>query len=89
MRPDDARRAIQAGAGAVWVSNHGGRQLDRTVSTAVALPSVVRAVGDEAEVYVDGVCALHHELRLELTEPMRLAGCRTVADAPGITVPEP
>jgi 4-hydroxymandelate oxidase len=47
VRPDDARRAIQAGAAAVWVSNNGGRQLDRTVSTAVALPSVVSAVGGE------------------------------------------
>lgn len=54
LRPDDARRCIDAGAGAVWVSNHGGRQLDRSVATAVALPVVAEAVGSDAEVYVDG-----------------------------------
>ncbi|MGH3411659.1 MAG: alpha-hydroxy acid oxidase [Marmoricola sp.] len=54
LRPDDARRCVDAGAAAVWVSNHGGRQLDRAVSTAVALPAVAGAVGGEAEVYVDG-----------------------------------
>ncbi|CAB4741459.1 unannotated protein [freshwater metagenome] len=54
LRPDDARRCVEAGAAAVWVSNHGGRQLDRVVSTATALPQVVAAVGAEAEVYVDG-----------------------------------
>lgn len=54
LRPDDARRCVDAGAAGVWVSNHGGRQLDRVVPTAVALPHVVRAVGADAEVYVDG-----------------------------------
>ena len=38
LRPDDARRCVQAGAAAVWVSNHGGRQLDRAASTASCLP---------------------------------------------------
>ena len=54
VRADDARRCVEAGAAGVWVSNHGGRQLDRTISTATALPAVVAAVGHEAEVYVDG-----------------------------------
>ncbi|WP_372735604.1 alpha-hydroxy acid oxidase [Nocardioides sp.] len=54
LRPDDARRCVQAGAKAVWVSNHGGRQLDRAASTASCLPGVVDAVGGTAEVYVDG-----------------------------------
>lgn len=55
LRPDDARRCVDAGARAVWVSNHGGRQLDRTVATATALPAVVEALADgPAEVYVDG-----------------------------------
>ncbi|QIX27536.1 alpha-hydroxy-acid oxidizing protein [Nocardioides sp. JQ2195] len=54
LRPDDARRCVQAGAAAVWVSNHGGRQLDRTVASAEVLESVVAAVGGDAEVYVDG-----------------------------------
>ncbi len=54
LRGDDARRCVDAGAAAVYVSNHGGRQLDRAVSTASALREVVEAVGDRAEVYVDG-----------------------------------
>jgi 4-hydroxymandelate oxidase len=53
-RGDDAQRCLDAGAAAVYVSNHGGRQLDRTVSTAHALREVVAAVGDRTEVYVDG-----------------------------------
>ena len=54
LRADDARRCVEAGAAAVWVSNHGGRQLDRAASTAEALPRVAAAVGSDAEVYVDG-----------------------------------
>jgi 4-hydroxymandelate oxidase len=54
LRPDDARRSVQAGASAVWVSNHGGRQLDRAAATAVCLADVRGAVEGAAEVYVDG-----------------------------------
>jgi 4-hydroxymandelate oxidase len=54
LRADDALRCLHAGADAVYVSNHGGRQLDRAVPTAHALREVVAAVGDRAEVYVDG-----------------------------------
>jgi 4-hydroxymandelate oxidase len=54
LRGDDALRCLHAGADAVWVSNHGGRQLDRAVPTAHALREVVAAVGERAEVYVDG-----------------------------------
>lgn len=54
LRSDDALRARDAGAAAVVVSNHGGRQLDDALSPAVALPEVVAAVGQELEVYVDG-----------------------------------
>ncbi len=54
LRGDDAARAVAAGAAAVWVSNHGGRQLDQTISTREALPEVVAAVSDGTEVYVDG-----------------------------------
>ncbi len=50
----DARTVVDAGADAVIVSNHGGRQLDRAPTTLEVLPSVVEAVGDRAEVYVDG-----------------------------------
>jgi 4-hydroxymandelate oxidase len=54
LRGDDARRCLDAGASAIYVSNHGGRQLDRAVSTASALREVAAVVGDRAEVYVDG-----------------------------------
>ncbi len=54
LRADDARRCVDAGAAAVWVSNHGGRQLDRAAAPAACLPEVVAAVGKAAEVYVDG-----------------------------------
>jgi L-lactate dehydrogenase (cytochrome) len=54
LDPEDARRAEAAGADAVVVSNHGGRQLDSVPSSAVALPAVAEAVGDEIEVLADG-----------------------------------
>ncbi|WP_300406638.1 alpha-hydroxy acid oxidase [Nocardioides sp.] len=54
LRADDAQRCVEAGAAGVWVSNHGGRQLDRSVSTCAALPAVGAAVSGQAEVYVDG-----------------------------------
>lgn len=53
-RGDDAAECVAAGADAVVVSNHGGRQLDRAIATADALPEVVDAVAGRAEVYVDG-----------------------------------
>jgi L-lactate dehydrogenase (cytochrome) len=52
--PDDARAVVDAGADAVVVSNHGGRQLDRAPTPLEQLPAVVQAVGDRAEVYIDG-----------------------------------
>jgi len=54
MRPDDARRAVDAGATAVSVSNHGGNNLDGTPASIRALPAVAAAVGDRAEVLLDG-----------------------------------
>jgi 4-hydroxymandelate oxidase len=54
LRGDDATACVDAGAVGVVVSNHGGRQLDTAVATADALPEVAAAVGDRAEVYVDG-----------------------------------
>ena len=55
LRADDARIVTSAGAAAVQVSNHGGRQLDQSVATADALPEIAAAVqGSGAEVYVDG-----------------------------------
>jgi L-lactate dehydrogenase (cytochrome) len=50
----DARSVVSAGADAVIVSNHGGRQLDRAPTPLEVLPAVVDAVGDRCEVYVDG-----------------------------------
>jgi L-lactate dehydrogenase (cytochrome) len=49
----DARRVVDAGADAVVLSNHGGRQLDRAPVPITLVPETVQAVGDRAEVYVD------------------------------------
>ena len=122
LRAEDARRSVQAGAAAIWVSNHGGRQLDRSASTASCLPEIVDEVGERAEVYVDGgirtgldvlaafalgadavflgrlpvlalvegstgVAALHRELLLQTVDALRLAGCRTPADARELAAP--
>src|SRR6188474_1678224 len=51
---DDARRAIDAGASAVIVSNHGGRQLDGVPASLRSLPEVLEAVNGQIEVLVDG-----------------------------------
>lgn len=50
---EDAKRAVQTGADAIIVSNHGGRQLDGALSSIRMLPDIVDAVGDEIEVHVD------------------------------------
>jgi 4-hydroxymandelate oxidase len=54
MHPDDARRAVDAGARGVIVSGHGSRQLPRAVAPLDALGAIVDAVGERAEVYLDG-----------------------------------
>ncbi|HET9852759.1 MAG TPA: alpha-hydroxy acid oxidase [Candidatus Limnocylindrales bacterium] len=54
LAPDDARRAAEAGAAAVIVSTHGGRQLDRSIPSVDALPAIVDAVAGACEVWVDG-----------------------------------
>jgi len=51
---EDALLAVEHGADAVWVSNHGGRQLDHVAAGLDALPEVAEAVDGRAEVYVDG-----------------------------------
>lgn len=53
LDPEDAKLAVKAGADAVLVSNHGGRQLDFASSTARMLPSIVDAVGGEVELWAD------------------------------------
>ena len=54
LSADDARRSVDAGADAVVVSNHGGRQLDGAPATVRVLPEIVDAVGTSAEVLFDG-----------------------------------
>ena len=54
LTPTAAERCLDAGAAAVIVSTHGGRQLDGVVPTPRALPEVVEAVGTRCEVYADG-----------------------------------
>jgi len=51
---DDARAAVKAGADAIVVSNHGGRQLDGAVSSIAMLPRIADAVGSETEILFDG-----------------------------------
>jgi L-lactate dehydrogenase (cytochrome) len=50
---EDAKAAVNIGADAIVVSNHGGRQLDGAMSAIAALPAIVDAVGDQAEVWMD------------------------------------
>ncbi|MCA9865843.1 MAG: alpha-hydroxy-acid oxidizing protein [Anaerolineae bacterium] len=54
VHPDDARLAVEHGAAGVFVSNHGGRQLDTAPATVEALPEIVAAVDGRIEVLVDG-----------------------------------
>ena len=54
LTTDDARMVVDAGANAIVVSNHGGRQLDRAPTPLEQLPAIAAAVGDLVEVYVDG-----------------------------------
>jgi len=54
MEVEDAQLAVQHGADAIVVSNHGGRQLDGAPSSVDALPPIVAAVGDKTEVWMDG-----------------------------------
>lgn len=54
VHPDDARRATELEVAGVFVSNHGGRQLDTAVATVSALPDVVEAVDGQATVLLDG-----------------------------------
>ena len=51
---EDAKMALNVGADAIIVSNHGGRQLDGALSSIKALPAILDAVGDKVEVHMDG-----------------------------------
>jgi L-lactate dehydrogenase (cytochrome) len=54
LDPDDARRAVECGADAVVVSNHGGRQLDGAPSSISLLPEIASRIGKDCEVWMDG-----------------------------------
>ena len=54
LRGDDAMRCVDVGVKGIMVSNHGGRHLDTTVTTAEVIAEIAAAVGRNAEVYVDG-----------------------------------
>lgn len=54
MEPEDARAAVNCGADAILVSNHGGRQLDGAPATIDVLPAIVAEVGSDTEVWMDG-----------------------------------
>ena len=54
LRGDDAKRCVDCGVKGIMVSNHGGRHIDTTVTTAEVISEIVDAIGKTAEVYVDG-----------------------------------
>ncbi len=54
LDPEDARMAVNTGADAIIVSNHGGRQLDGAASSIQVLPEIVEAVGNKIEIHFDG-----------------------------------
>lgn len=54
VRPDDAERALEAGAAGIYVSNHGGRQLDGGIATLDALPAIVEQVAGRTPIILDG-----------------------------------
>ncbi len=70
----DASASVEHGARAVVVSNHGGRQLDRAPAALAALPAVVAAVGDRAEVYLDGGVRRGSDVLLALALGARAVG---------------
>ena len=54
MSPTDAKHCVEAGVDVIYVSNHGGRQLDHSIACIDALPDVVKAVDGRCPVLVDG-----------------------------------
>jgi len=62
MDAEDAARAVDEGADGIFVSNHGGRQFDSQPATIDVLPSIVKAVGGRAEVYLDGGIRRGHDI---------------------------
>jgi L-lactate dehydrogenase (cytochrome) len=62
LTPEDARLAVQHGADAISVSNHGGRKLDGSPSSISALPAIVDEVGDRTTVLMDGGVRRGHDV---------------------------
>jgi isopentenyl diphosphate isomerase/L-lactate dehydrogenase-like FMN-dependent dehydrogenase len=54
VRPEDAVRAIETGFSTIWISNHGGRQLETSPAPIDVLPTIRQAVGPDAEIILDG-----------------------------------
>lgn len=63
VRPDDAERALRAGFDAVWISNHGGRQLETSPAPLDVLPSIRERVGPDATIILDGGVQVEHATR--------------------------
>ncbi|XP_075240890.1 2-Hydroxyacid oxidase 1-like isoform X2 [Convolutriloba macropyga] len=78
--PEDAKLAVQAGVDGIWVSNHGGRQLDSVPATIEMLPDIVRAVKGSNVEGEEGVSKTLQTLNNELKLAMALSGCRTLKD---------
>jgi lactate 2-monooxygenase len=53
LHPDDALKAIDYGMDGIWISNHGGRQMDGAVSTASVLPEIVKAANKQSKIIID------------------------------------
>lgn len=53
VHPDDAEKAVDAGADGVWISNHGGRQIDRSVPTLAVLPEIAERIGGRVPIVFD------------------------------------
>lgn len=54
VRPDDAKKAVEIGFSTMWISNHGGRQLETSPATINVLPSIRETVGPDVEIILDG-----------------------------------
>lgn len=74
LRREDARAAVDHGARAVVVSNHGGRQLDGAPATLDVLPEIVAEIGSEAEVYLDGGVRRGSDIAIALALGARAVG---------------
>jgi 4-hydroxymandelate oxidase len=75
MTPRDAKRAAEMGVKLIWVSNHGGRQLDHTQSTIDALPPIVDAVGGLAANAIDGGFNRGTDIDKALARGAKLVAC--------------